>query len=337
MTRHVTQPLRSLGSMRVLILGGTGFLGYHTTLTALGQGHEVWLFNRGVTRSEAFPEVPRLIGDRRAGDLDALDDAPAFDAVIDCTGYLPSEVRDAATRLGDRTGRYLFVSSVSVYAFPVPAGADEDAPLASLPQGLDATEVTGATYGPLKAACEQTLAETLGDRATIVRPGLIAGPEDPTDRFTYWVRRGLEGGRLLAPGSPTRLVQLVDARDVATFMLTLATEDASGTFNVVGEPIPFAELLEMTTETGEFVWVDDERLREAGLAPWSDLPLWIPAPDGETALTISNARAKAAGLQLIPLEQTIQDVAAWDLVRQQPPLKAGISRERQDELVERFG
>jgi 2'-hydroxyisoflavone reductase len=315
------------------MLGGTGFLGYHTTRLALEAGHEVWLFNRGRSRIDAFPDAKRLIGDRKAGDLDALASVSDLDAVIDCTGYFPGEVTAAAEILEPRTRRYLFVSTVSVYASPLPLGGDEDSPLAAMPADADPSEITGATYGPLKVACEEATRAAFGERATIVRPTLIVGPEDPTDRFTYWVRRGIEGGPILAPGDPARPVQFIDARDLAAWMLELCADERPGTFNAVSAPTPFGELLAATAEGAEIVWRSDAALIEAGLAPWSDLPLWIPAPDGDTDMTLSNKRALSAGLEVRPLRETVADTRAWDLARGTPPLRAGISRERQDELA----
>lgn len=322
--------------MRILLLGGTGFAGYHTASLALEQGHELWLFNRGKSRPEMLPDAKRLIGDRVAGDLDSLRSVADLDAVIDFTGYFPKEIEAAAAILEPATRRYVFISSVSVYANPLPLGGDESAPLAPMPEGADQTTITGETYGPLKVACEEATRAAFADRATVVRPTLIVGPEDPTDRFTYWVRRGSEGGRILAPGDPARPVQIIDGRDLAAFLLRVCADDTPGTFNAVSDPTPFGDLLAAVTAhdpSAEVVWRSDQELLDAGVAPWSELPLWIPSPDGDTDMTTSNRAARAAGLTLRPLSETVADTRAWDDARGRPPLRGGLSRDRQDQLA----
>lgn len=321
--------------MRLLLLGGTGFAGFHTSRLALEAGHEVWLFNRGKSRADALPDAKRLIGDRKEGDLDALRSVGDLDAVLDFTGYFPGEIERVAEILEPATKRYVFISSVSVYDSPLPRGADESARTSPMPADADPTQITGATYGPLKTACEEATRAAFGDRATIARPTLIVGPEDPTDRFTYWVRRGIEGGRIVAPGDRSRPVQFIDGRDLAAFLLRLCADNRSGTFNACSDPTPFGDLLDAVTagSDAEVVWRSDQELLDAGVAPWSDLPLWIPAPDGETDMTLSNAAAGAAGLTLRPLAEIVADTAAWDRARGLPELRSGISRQRQDELA----
>ena len=220
--------------MRLLILGGTKFLGRHAAVEALRHGHELTLFNRGQTDAEAFPEAERITGDRDGG-LDGLE-GRNFDAVIDTSGYVPRVVRASAELLHGHTKLYLFVSTISVYAgFGEPV--DEESAVGTL---ADETveEVTGDTYGPLKALCEAAVQDVYGDRAAIVRPGLIVGPYDPTDRFTYWVRRVADGGEVLAPGRPERMTQVIDARDLASFLLDLAEGLQGGVYNATGEPTP---------------------------------------------------------------------------------------------------
>lgn len=326
--------MRIVGGMRLLILGGTGFLCYHTTTAALDAGHEVFIFNRGRTRPDAFPTATRLIGDRKGGDLAALETVDGFDAVIDCTGYFPREVHEAAAKLQGRTRRYLFVSSISVYdldALHSDGPTTEDSPVSSLPEGSDETQITGETYGPLKVQCEQAAHDAFGTDSVVVRPGLIVGPLDPTDRFTYWVRRGFEGGTILAPGKPTDLVQVVDGRDLAAWMVDLALGEMSGTFNGVAPPRTFGDLLDacVVAEQAEVRWVPDQRLLDAGVTPWVDLPLWIA--DGE--IIASDSRAVAAGLRTRSLEETVSDTRAWDQERGAPDLRAGLSREREAELL----
>ncbi|MFP5225387.1 MAG: NAD-dependent epimerase/dehydratase family protein [Actinomycetota bacterium] len=318
--------------MRLLILGGTGFLGYHTTRSALDAGHEVSLFNRGKSRPDEFGEVERLIGDRVAGDIAALEAVDGLDAVIDCTGYLPSQVKASAQLLRARSRRYLFVSTISVYdmgSAEVPI--TEDAPLAQMPDGVDESKVSPETYGPLKVRCEQEARDAFGNDAVIVRPGLIVGPHDPTDRFTYWVRRGRDGGKILAPGSPQDRVQVIDGRDLGAWMVDLALGEISGVFNGVAPPETFGTMLEacVVAPDAEVRWIPSEVLIEAGVEPWQDLPLWV----GDAELFVSDARASAAGLVTRPLRETIADTREWDEQRGLPELKAGISREREAELL----
>jgi 2'-hydroxyisoflavone reductase len=317
--------------MRLLILGGTGFLGYHTTRAALDAGHEVSLFNRGKSRAEEFPEAQRLIGDRFAGDISALEQVDTLDAVIDCTGYLPEQVQATADMLRSRSRRYLFVSSVSVYDMEAAeTPITEDAPLAELPEGADESKVTPQNYGPMKVRCEEAARAAFGNDSVIVRPGLIVGPHDPTDRFTYWVRRGRDGGAILAPGSPSDPIQVIDGRDLARWMVDLALGEISGIFNGVAPPETFGDLIEASVVGNADVrWIPSDTLVEAGVTQWVDLPLWIA--DGD--MVASDSRAVAAGLKTRPLAETVADTRDWDEDRGLPELKAGISREREAELL----
>lgn len=315
--------------MRSLILGGTGFLGYHTTAAALAAGHDVTVFNRGKSRPDAFPGVTRLVGDRIAGDLEALRSIEEVDLVVDCTAYFPHQVRDAAAILRERARRYVLVSTVSVY--DEPSGiADEDAPLASMPAGADPTQITGETYGPLKVACEEAARAAFGEDAIIVRPGLIVGPEDPTDRFTYWVRRGVVGGTILAPGTPDALVQVIDGRDLGAWLATLGSSDASGTFNAVAPPERFGDVLDACAVGPDagLRWVPDDALLGAGVAPWTDLPLWLAGDD----LLCTAERAFGEGLRTRSMAETIAETRTWDENRA-APLRAGITAEREAELL----
>lgn len=316
--------------MRLLIIGGTGFLGYHTATAALEAGHDVTLFNRGRSRPDAFPGVPRLTGDRKTGDVAALETIDNLDAVIDCTGYFPHEVEASTAILRKRANRYLFVSTISVYDDPV-GTIDEDAPLAAMPADADTTALTGGTYGPLKVQCEQAARDAFGDDAVIVRPGLIVGPEDPTDRFTYWVRRGVVGGTILAPGDPNALTQVIDGRDLATWMVPLALGSTSSTFNGVAPQERFGEMLDLCAVAPDATlrWIADKVLLAKEVQPWSDLPLWLGGDD----FACETTRSAAAGLATRPIAETIADTRAWDEARGMPPLKAGISAERETELL----
>jgi nucleoside-diphosphate-sugar epimerase len=294
--------------MRLLVLGGTGFVGRHIVERALARGDEVTLFNRGRTAPGLFPAAELLRGDR-AGDLRALRDGGPWDAAINVTGYRPEEVAASSRALSGRVEHLTFISTISVYDDVSQPGVDEDAPLARL-SGRGGWE----DYGALKALCEQAVHDALPGRALIVRPGIVAGPHDPTNRFSTWVARMARGGRVLAPGAPQRPLQLVDARDLAAFVLDMTTARATGAFNAVGAQLTWGEMLAACVVPGsptQLVWVADERLRAAGLGD-EDLPLWIAADDADNAgfMQISGARAVAAGLRHRPIAQTARDVLA---------------------------
>ncbi|HEY0805708.1 MAG TPA: NAD-dependent epimerase/dehydratase family protein, partial [Pseudonocardiaceae bacterium] len=230
--------------MRVLVLGGTAFVGRAIVADALRQGADVTLFGRGKTGADLFPGVPRRIGDRDTGDYGALGDG-RWDAVVDVSAYVPRHVGQAMAALGDRVGRYLLISSHRVYERTgVGPGSDEDTP--RQPAVRDTEEVDGDTYGPLKVACEDDVVARYGTRATIVRPGKVAGPHDQSDMFTYWVRRAARGGRVALPGSPDQPVQVIDSRDLARLVVRLLTDDRAGAFHAVGpaEPTTLAGLIQ---------------------------------------------------------------------------------------------
>jgi 2'-hydroxyisoflavone reductase len=323
--------------MDMLLLGGPRFLGHALIEAALAAGHQVTMFNRGRTNPHLFPAVERLQGDRD-GKLDVLR-GRHWDVVIDTCGYVPRIVRQSAEVLAPNVDRYIFVSSISVYRDPVPPGAAENAPLAAL---ADETveEITGETYGGLKALCEQVVQDVYGPRGLIIRPGLIVGPHDPTNRFTYWVTRLAAGGAVLAPDDRAAPVQVIDVRDLAGWMLRLAMDRAVGVFNATGpqSPLTLGQTLlacrQATGSAANLVWVDPQWLLAAGVAPWSEIPLWAP---GEEALNqVSIAAALTAGLTFRPLEQTILDTLAW--ARTEPPAgsaAAGLSHTREAELLQR--
>ena len=319
--------------MKLLLLGGTKFLGRHVVEAALGRGHEVTLFNRGRTNPDLFPEVERLRGDRD-GDLSALG-GRAWDAVVDTSGYVPRVVRASAELLRDAVGHYTFVSSISVYRDFRAPGFDENAPLAQLED--PASEDVQEQYGALKAACERAAAEVYGERALLVRPGLIVGPHDPTDRFTYWPRRVAAGGDVLAPGTPADPVQFIDVRDLAVWLLHALDAGLSGPYNATGEPLGIGELLEackaVSGSDARFQWVPADRLRAEGVAPWTELPLWLP-PEHAALNRSDVSKARAAGLELRPLSDTIRDTLAWDEEREIPRADdVGLAPERERKLL----
>lgn len=322
--------------MDVLLLGGPRFLGRALIEAALAAGHHVTMFNRGRTNPQLFPEVERLHGDRD-GQLDALA-GRRWDVVIDTCGYVPRIVRQSAQLLAPNAGRYIFVSSISVYREPLSPAAAENAPLAELPDRT-VEEVTGETYGGLKALCEGAVQDVFGERALILRPGLIVGPHDPTNRFTYWVTRLAAGGDVLAPDDRSAPVQVIDVRDLAEWTLRLAAAGASGVFNATGPAAPLTlegTLLLCRRATGSdahLVWVEPQFLLAEGVAPWSEIPLW--APGAETLNQVSIAAALSAGLTLRPLEATIADTLDWVRTEPAPPGTAGLSRARETELLQR--
>ncbi len=323
--------------LRVLILGGTGFIGPHQVEYALSRGHTVTLFNRGRTNTHLFPGVERLVGDRN-GDLAALE-GREWDVVLDNSGYEPEQVRATAELLAPNSRRYLFVSTQSVYSDRSIIDQDERGAVGM--RGVPSEEWDG--YGPLKALSEAQAREVLGDRLTVVRPAVIVGPGDRSDRFTYWVVRVDRGGEVMAPGDPADPVQFIDVRDVTEFMLHLVERDVAGTFNATGpaDPLGFGEMLgtmkRVSGSDADFTWVARTFMEEQGVRAFADMPMW-QNPTGRTAgfMRMSAEAAKAAGLVYRPLEQTVADTLAW--CRTEPPerweqMRAGITAEREAELL----
>jgi 2'-hydroxyisoflavone reductase len=326
--------------MNILILGGTVFLGRHLVEVARARGHTVTLFNRGRHNPELFPEVERLRGDR-GGDLQALE-GRRWDAAIDTSGYIPRAVSASAGLLAPNIDHYTFISSISVYSDVKHPGIAEGAPVATL---ADPTteEVTGETYGALKALCEQAAEAAMPGRVLIIRPGLIVGPHDPTDRFTYWVQRIAAGGEVLAPGNPDVPVQVIDVRDLATWTIRMVEEHRTGVYNATGpaERLSMGQLLEATRQaTGSdasFTWVDDAFLLRQGVGPWIEVPLWIPPSDENSGglLDVSIAKALAAGLEFRPVADIVRDTLAWDRTRPADvERRAGLKPERERQLLQ---
>jgi len=302
--------------MKFLVLGGTVFLGRHVVESALARGHSVTLFNRGRHNSNLFPKVEKLRGDRD-GDLSALS-GRRFDAVVDTTTYTPAQARRIAEILDGRIEHYTFISSVSAYAgFPAGRSYDETAPLAEGSHG----------YGPLKARSEEALEAAFPGRVAHLRPGLIVGPHDPTDRFTYWPRRIAQGGEVLAPGRPERPIQFIDARDLADWCIRLSEAQRTGTFNAVGPRslLTMQQFLETCRSAVgcnvPFNWISDDELIAAGAEPWAELPLWIPEKDEDSGGLFlgDNQRAIAAGLTYRPILDTIKETFQWDVREGGPP------------------
>ncbi len=326
--------------MNILILGGTVFLGRALAEAALARGYQLTLFNRGLSNPDLFPQVEKLHGDRML-DLSPLA-GRKWDAAIDTSGYVPSVVRMSAEALKDSVEHYTFISSLSVYADPSQIGIDENGKLATMPDE-SVQEVTGETYGPLKVLCERSAEEILPGRTLIPRPGLIVGPHDPTDRFTYWPHRIAQGGEVLAPGRPERGVQFIDVRDLAGWILDMAAARKTGIYNANGPeyPLPMRELLETCRTVGRsdarFTWVSEAFLLSHNVSPWTEMSLWIPESDPDSAgfFAFDSRKAITAGLRFRPVAETVRDTLEWDVTRPSGhPWRAGISSQREQELLE---
>lgn len=331
---------------KILILGGTGFLGPHFVRAALARGHQVTLFNRGRTNPHLFPDLEKLQGDREQGELDALR-GRAFDAVIDTSGYVPAHVEATAQLFAATCRHYQFISSISVYpAFGQQAGdIDETAPVGEVDAATVAKVETirGSMpfYGPLKARCEQAAEAALPGRVCNIRPGLIVGPGDPTDRFTWWPVRMDRGGEVLCPGDQDGDVQVIDVRDLAAWMVHCLEQPVVGVFNAVGFAgrVSMAEFLAAckcaTASSCRLTWVGEEFLLAEQVGPWMQMPLWIPRAGRSHAV---NDRAIAQGLAFRPLGDTIRDTLDWARNERgdRPFARTGLPPEREQELLQRW-
>jgi 2'-hydroxyisoflavone reductase len=348
-----TAPEKAAKPLRILILGGTGFTGPFQVKYALARGHKITLFNRGKAHADVVPDgVEQLIGDRN-GKLEALK-GRKWDVVIDNPTTLPVWVRDTAAILKGNVERYIFISTISVYADTSKPGMDETAPLAKY-DGADAMKETResliaskfALYGPLKALSEKEVEKSFPGKSLIIRPGLIVGPGDESDRFTYWPARIDRGGEVLAPGDPGDPVQLNDARDLAEWTIRMAEQGATGVYNATGPspPLTIGAMLEgIKTALGsnaKLTWVPTSFLEAQKVAPWSDMPVWVP-PTGEEAGMgqISIKRALDKGLTFRPLAVTARDTLAWfkaQAKERQEKLHAGLAPEREAEVLAAWG
>ncbi len=292
----------------MLVLGGTSFVGRALVTEALADGHQVAVFNRGLTNPDLFPNVEKLRGDRTS-DLSALS-GREWDVAVDVAGYDPGIVRRSVDTLAKSVGRYVFVSTLSVYADHSTTEAQREAArLLDIGHVADASEL----YGARKAGCERVVLETFGPRATIARAGLIVGPHDRTNRFVAWPRRMAEGGSVLAPGSPEDPLQFIDVRDLAVWLVRAAVLGTPGIFNVTGPEARFQELLEACRHReveSELFWVPSIELLAAGVDPWMGVPLWIAATGWEAANRVDIALAMSAGLTHRPLTETIRGAMA---------------------------
>lgn len=326
--------------MRILIIGGTAFVGRHIAQAAIDSGHDVTLFHRGKTGGDLFPQVTHLTGDRD-GNLSALAGG-SWDATVDVCAYFPRQVRSLAAALGGRGGRYLFISSVSAYSPTVPANYDESAPLAAADDS-GATEITNQNYGGLKVACEQVSIEVFGPQTTIIRPTYVIGPHDRSYRFTWWVDRLARGGRVLAPGSPADPIQVIDGQDQGIWTVSLLERAITGTFHAVSPPPPFGfgQLLEAIAAQAapagtELTWVDSGFLVEHGVDGLA-LPLWDEGDSGAAKLNMADpSAAYAAGLAPRPLRQTVAGILAEDRVPGTGRPGVGMPPDREADLLARW-
>jgi len=328
--------------MKILILGGKRFLGIALIEATLQAGHEPTLFNRGLTNPDLFPEIPNLIGDRD-GDIKALKGS-SWDAVIDTSGYVPRVVKQTASLLSGNCGSYTFVSSVSVYQDYLLPDINEDYPLARLSDPTS-EDYSGDAFGPLKALCEYEIQQNFAGRVLVIRPGLIVGPHDPTDRFTYWPWRVSKGNKVLAPSPPSASLQFIDVRDLADFIIKRIENKDEGVYNVTGpkKPATMGSLLvscrEASMSDATFVWVEESFLLENSVTPWRDLPLWVPSSDPAYTgfYNININKALKAGLSLRPLSKTVSDTLQWlKTERGDDKLKAGMDIATETSLLMKY-
>ena len=322
--------------MKLLILGGTRFLGRALVDAAQAAGHETTLFNRGQSGPDLYPELERLQGDRD-GELSALK-GRRWDAVIDTCGYVPRVVHASAELLAPSVAHYTFISTLSVYRDQTTIGIDETSPLGAM-EDETVEEITGETYGPLKVLCEKAVTQAMNGRALHVRSGLIVGPYDPTDRFTYWLYRVAQGGEVLAPGHPNQPVQFIDVRDIARWTIQATERRLTGPFNVTGpdDQLTMQQVLRTCKRVSQadaaFTWVDEAFLSKNGVAPYTELPLWVPAE--YAGFNMANCdKAIKAGLRFRPLAETVRDALSWQTTRPADhEWRGGLSPEREAELL----
>jgi 2'-hydroxyisoflavone reductase len=339
--------LRSKRRLKILILGGTAFLGPAVVNEARVRGHEVTLFNRGRTNADLFPDIERLKGDRD-GDLESLK-GRRWDVCLDDSGYIPRMVKDSAELLAPNVGRYIFISSISVYKDFSVKGINEKSPVGTLADEAIAAaktqkDITGENYGPLKALCEQAAEKACPGRTCVIRPGLIVGPMDRSDRFTYWPVRVARGGEVLAPGTPDTVTQVMDVRDLAAFAVRCMEQKTTGVFNATSAPgeLTMGELLDacrrVSASDATFTWADAKWLEAKEVQAWSDMPVWVPL-DGDSAghPFVDVSRALKAGLVYRPISETVRGTLDWwqtePQERRDAPMKAGITAEREAELL----
>ncbi len=327
---------------RILVLGGTGYIGPHLVSYALARGHQVTLFNRGRTKPGLFPAAEQLLGDRNVPDGHAALQGRTWDVVFDLPTTTPQWIVNAAAVLKGRVSQYVFVSSTGAYKDYTRSFPDETHPVMD-PAPISGPDAAGASYGAKKARCEQLVQEAFGGGATIVRPGLIVGPGDLTDRFTYWPVRIEKGGEILAPGTLDDPAQWIDVRDLTEWMVRLGESGTGGVFNAVGPRTVcgIGELLygikACFANDARFTWVPQPFLSANKIRSWAEMPVW--SFTGHTTVAFCTSvieRALAAGLTFRPLATTVRDAMTWYHARpaaEQEKLRAGISPEREQEIL----
>jgi len=344
-------PAGKVEPLKLLILGGTAFLGPELVEAAQAHGHTLTLFNRGKTNPGLFPDLETLLGDRdplKAPGLDALKDRQ-WDAVIDTSGYVPRVVKASAELLAPAVKQYVFISTISVFGDTSKAGMAEDGPLATVPD--ETSEDVQQYYGALKALCEKAAEAAMPGKVANVRPGLIVGPGDRSDRYTYWPVRVARGGEVLAPGDGSDPIQYIDVRDLAQWVVHLVEARTMGVFNATGpaDKLTMKAFLDACQAgcgkdgkpaDASFTWVDTAFLEQEGVSAWQDLPVWVPA-QGDSAgfATIDCRKAIAAGLKFRPPVETARDTLAW--WQQQPDerrakLRGGLTAEREAEVLAKW-
>lgn len=328
--------------LKILVLGGTQFLGPAIVEYALKRGHTLTLFNRGKTNPQLFPDVEKLRGDRKTKDLKSLE-GRKWDVVIDDCGYVPRHIREVCEILKGNVQQYVFISSVSAIGDKVAPGTDETAPVATMPD--ETVEKVMEFYGPLKALCEKAAEEAFPGKTANIRPGLIVGPTDPTDRFTYWPVRVDRGGEVLAPGDPADPLQVIDVRDLGEWIVHVAEERICGVFHALGPPrekkLTIGDLLTACAAASKskstFTWVDADFLAQQHVEAWQDMPVWVPTRGdmgGFNQFDVSRAVSK--GLRFRPISETVGDTLKWwkSLPEErQKKLNYGISPEREAEVL----
>lgn len=330
--------------LKILFLGGTGFLGPHTVKHAIARGHEVTLFNRGRSKEELFPELETIIGNRDPNigiGLKGLN-GRRWDCVIDTSGYVPRIVDASTKQLQNQCDQYLFISSISVYKDIHKIALDEESSVGTLED--DTVEsINGETYGPLKAYCEQISEKNFANKTTVIRPGLIVGPRDRTDRYTYWPVRIAKGGEVLAPGDGKDFVQYIDVRDLGAFIIHCLEQKAMGIFNATSAMNSESSLDMMNSckegsgSDASFTWTDADFLEQQNIQPWSNMPVWIPRQSEMAGLSqVSVSKAEKQGLKIRPRKETVQDTLSWfgNLSKsRRKTLRAGISQKKESETL----
>lgn len=330
--------------LKILFLGGTGFLGPHTINYAVARGHDITLFNRGRSKEELFPELESIVGNRDPKIDSGLEGLKGkkWDCVIDTSGYVPRIVNASSKLLSKHCDHYLFISSISVYSEFAKVGLDESSAVGKL-EDTKTESVNGETYGPLKAYCEQAAEKNFKGRTTVIRPGLIVGPRDRTDRYTYWPVRVAQGGEVLAPGDGKDFVQYIDARDLGAFIVHCLEQKSMGIFNATS-PIADETTLDMlnhckqaVSSDATFTWADADFLESQDVQPWSGMPVWVPRKGEMGGLSQINVeKAQKQGLVFRPRKETVQDTLNWYgklSEARRKKLRAGISRDKESEVL----